>query len=189
MGKSERVRELLPMINRIQDEGLRGRVISVWVKAWEESKWEDLADAAFNLDVDVAECNLVKHTNLVTELAYAMASSARQVLNIMVDMDVLLAGGLLHDVSKLVEMAPEKGKPGKKSALGKNLLHSIYGVHLALNAGIPLEIVHIIGSHSPRVAQGPNGYEALFVSYADFVAADTVRMRAGTSLWLKKEQL
>lgn len=186
MEKKERVRQLIPLVDQIKDEKLRNGVVEIWVKVWEESEWEDLADCPFSLALDVQDCNLIQHTNFVTTIALAMGSCARDIWHIPVDTDLLLAGALLHDVSKAVEDAPEEGKPGKQSEIGENLLHGAYGVHLALNAGLSLKVAHLISSHTPRVSQLPNVVEGIFICYADFAAADTVLLRKGMPLLLKR---
>jgi len=186
MDKRDRIRELMPLINEIKDEELRTGVVDVWLKVWEESEWEDLADCPFSLELEVSECNLIQHTNFVANATKTMGLYSRETWNIPVDMDILLAGALLHDVSKAVEDAPEKGKPGKHSVIGKNLQHGMYGVHLALEAGLPIQIAHLISCHTPRVTQLPNIPEGVFICHADIAAADTVLLRKGLPLILKR---
>ena len=171
MGKKERICQLIPHIEQIQDKKLREMVIEVWVKSWEESEWEDVADCPFNLDIQ--NCSIIEHTNFVITTATAMASFARDTWHIPIDIDALLAGAILHDVCKVVEHAPQKGALGKISAIGKNLVHGAYGVHLALNAGLPLKVVHMIGTHTPQVSAAPEIIEGVYICYADHAAADT----------------
>ncbi len=121
--------------------------------------------------------------NVVT-IAMAMASFAGDTWHIPVNTDLLLAGAMLHDVCKVVECAPEEGKPGKRSAIGENLVHGAYGVHLALNAGLPLRVVHLIGSHTPQVSQLPKVVEGIFICYADYAAADIFHLGKGMPLLL-----
>ena len=153
MEKRERIRQLMPFIDQIKDEKLRNGVVEIWVKAWEESEWEDVAYCPFL--VEVQDCSLVQHTNCVVSVAMAMASFAQDTWHIQVNTDLLLAGALLHDVSKVLEWAPQEGKPAKRSAIAENLVHGAYGVHLALNAGMPLRVAHLIGAHTPQVFQVP----------------------------------
>ncbi|MCJ7791110.1 MAG: HDIG domain-containing protein [Dehalococcoidia bacterium] len=182
MEKSERIRQLMPLINQIKDEKLRTGVVETWVKAWEESEWEDVADCPFH--VGLQDCSLIQHTNFVVTVAMAMASSARDTWHIPVDTDLLLAGAVLHDVCKVVEHSPEKGKPGKQSAIGENLVHGAYGVHLALNVGLPLSVAHLIGTHTPQVSQVPKVIEGIFICYADYAAADIFLLDKGMPLIL-----
>ena len=182
MDKRERIRQLLPLIDQIKDEKLRNGVLEVWVKAWEESEWEDVADCPFH--VEIQEASLIQHTNFVMTIAMAMASLARDTWHIPVDMDLLLAGAVLHDVCKVLEFAPQEGKPGKQSAIGENLVHGAYGVHLALNAGLPLRVAHLINTHTPQVSKLPKVIEGIFICYADYAAADILLLGKGMPLVL-----
>ncbi|MFC1966455.1 HDIG domain-containing metalloprotein [Chloroflexota bacterium] len=186
MEKRERIRQLMPIVDQIKDDKLRNGVLDTWVRAWNESEWEDVADCIFSLELEVQECSLMQHTNFVATVALAMGCCGRDTWHIPVDTDLLLAGALLHDVCKVVEDAPQEGsKLGKKSAIGENLQHGMYGVHLALDAKMPLEVVHIISSHTPRVTQIPKSIEGVYVCYADYAAADSLHLVKGTPLMLK----
>lgn len=182
MQKKERIRQAIPYIDQIKDERLREQVLQVWVRAWEETCWKDIADVPF--DLHVAGCSLVEHTNFVVSSAIAMASIARNIWQLEVDTDVLLAGAVLHDVSKVVEQQPEEGKLGKKSPIGENMVHGAYGTHLALDAGLPLSVVHIINCHTPQVSMVPKTLEGILLSHADHAAADLFFLQAGKPLVL-----
>ena len=183
MEKRELIRQLMPLIDEIKEEKLRNGVVEVWVKAWEESEWEDIADCPFL--VEVQECSLIQHTNYVASVAMAMASFARDTWRIQVNTDLLLAGALLHDVSKVLEWAPQEGKPARRSAIAENLVHGSYGVHLALNAGMPLPVAHLIGTHTPQVSRVPKVIEGIFLCYADYAAADVFNLDKGLPLLLE----
>ena len=184
VNKKSRVLELLPIISNIKNKKLKDGVLDVWVRAWEDSDWKDLTDCPFsvNLKVKLEECSLVQHTTCVTNIALAMADNVRDILGIPVNNDLVLAGALLHDVCKVVENAPGD----KHSTIGKNLAHGVYGVHLAINAGLPIEIAHIIGSHTPQVTQVPNIVEGILVSYADMAAVDPILLKKGAPLFYKR---
>jgi len=187
LNKKDRIRELIPAIGKIRNPKLRSSVTEVWVKAWEESAWEDVAGCPFSLESQ--DCSLIQHTNFVIGAALAMASSAEEMWKSKVDIDLLTAGAILHDVSKMVEFAPEEGKLGKVSATGENLVHATYGVHLALNAGLPLGVINLIGTHSPQVSKLPKGVEGIVLCYADYAAADIFNLRRGKPLLLGTVEL
>lgn len=186
MEKIDRIHQLIPSIDQIKDEQLRNGVIEIWCKVWEDSGWKDLTDCPFNLSLSVEECNLIQHTNFVTSVALAMGQYARDIWGMQVDTDLILAGALLHDVSKAMEVEPKEEDIAKKSEIGKNLLHGAYGVHLVLSAGLPLKVAHLISSHTPRVSQLPDIVEGVFISYADYAAADAVLLKKGLPLLLKR---
>ena len=100
--------------------------------------------------------------------------------------DLLIAGALLHDVSKMVEQSPAEGKPGVDSRIGEELMHGSYGAHLALNAGLPLDIINIISVHSPKIKKIPHNVEGIFICYADLAAFDAVFLGKDRELYLEK---
>jgi len=170
LGKKERIRKLIPLISRIKDEKLRASVEDVWVKAWEESGWEDVNDCPFHLQIEGV--TLIQHTNFVATIALAMATFAKDTWRMSINIDLLIAGAALHDVSKLLEHAPQKGTLGKHSVIDENLVHGTYGVHLALNLRLPLGVINIMGTHTPQVGKKPKSIEGLFICYADYASAD-----------------
>ena len=164
---------------------LRNGVIGVWVKAWEDSEWEDVADCPW--DPTIKDCSLVKHHKFVMATAMAMSAHVHDIWQIFVDNDVLLAGAALHDVCDVVDYAPEKGTQGKRSAIGENTVHGTYGVHLALNANLPLEVVHLISFHTTEVLQFPKFIEGILLCHADYTASDIFHLREGKPLQLSKK--
>ncbi len=184
MEKRERVRQLIPPIDQIKNDTLRDGVLGVWVRTWDESQWADISDCPFS--AEIPGCDLIQHTNFVINTATAMASLVKSLWGYPIDTDILLAAAALHDVCKLAEIAPEKGKPGKKSLIGESLVHGAYGAHLALDAGIPLEVVHIISCHTPQVSKVPNSLEGVLICYADYAAADIFQLRNKRPLLLGK---
>jgi len=68
-----------------------------------------------------------------------------------IDRDIVVAGGLCHDVGKPWEYDPAnrkrwEGNP-RKTGL-PSLRHSTYGAHLCLLVGLPEEVAHIASAHS-----------------------------------------
>ena len=61
--------------------------------------------------------------------------------------DLLKVGVLLHDVSKIVEIAPGPKGP-VFSPLVKAMPHAVYGAHLAMEEGLPEKVVNLILSHT-----------------------------------------
>ena len=101
-----------------------------------------------------------------------------------ISMDVLLAGALVHDASKLYEYGAtgDDAEPGEvddagKTAIGRLLGHPHYGVHVAAAAGLPVEVQHLVLAHSPRSAVEPATMEAEIVTRVDRAAAAAIRSR------------
>lgn len=181
MEKEARIRQLLPLIDRIEDEKLKNGVLRVWVKLWEESDWEDPIDCYYSLAF--TDFGVVQHTDFTMHMALAMATYYREKLGKPVNLDLLLAGAALHDASDLVENAPPKDRP-RKTAIGQQLVHAVYGAFAALNAGLPLELVHLINTHTPQYSGVPKTIEGVFLRYADDVAVDAIGIGKGRLLHL-----
>jgi putative nucleotidyltransferase with HDIG domain len=113
------------------------------------------------------------HFRGVAHMAVALADGLEAVLGSLgIDRDVLLAGALCHDLGKPYEFSPRnlarwQADPGATGFPA--VRHPAYGVHLALTAGLPEAIVHIVGAHSMH-AEGSfvqPSLENVIVQYAD----------------------
>ena len=164
--------DLLPEINDIKDEGLKKKVISVWQEAIKQGGWkiEDLEKIPFTLVIPDCKINLIEHTRAVTHTALEIAKVILKFYKeqIKIDFDLLLAGGILHDVGKLLEYASMGGKI-TKSKTGKLLRHPFSGSALAYKHGLPEEVVHIIATHAKEGDEGYRSIEAMIIHHADFI--------------------
>jgi len=128
---SDEIRMVLPEVDWIEDEGLREAVIRTYARALKEGGWtpEDLTRMPFTLikDTDISyaeDISYADHVRAVTRIARAVYDVFKDLFGgrIRLDRDVLLAGALLHDVGKLVEVQKKDGGY-QKSAGGKVLRH------------------------------------------------------------------
>jgi hypothetical protein len=85
-----------------------------------------------------------------------------------VHMDHLIAGSLIHDVGKLLEYGKEGGR-FVITEYGRTVRHPVSGFHLALEAGLPLPVAHIVMMHSTDVQKIERSPEAVIVYHADFI--------------------
>ncbi|WP_040484898.1 HD domain-containing protein, partial [Lutibaculum baratangense] len=183
--KRERLGELMPAAARIADETLRGKVIDVWLEAWERSGWDDVADCPSN--PKLPGLPIIRQANCVAEMAVAVAGLIEASYDeLSFDRDRLIAGGLLLDASKIVEMEPT-GEAGaaRFSALTKVMPHATYAAHMALNHGLADEIVNIILSHTKLTNTTPMTPEAVVLHYVDYMLADCMRMKRGAGLLMR----
>jgi len=100
-----------------------------------------------------------------------------------VNMDILISGGILRDVGKLVEY--EEREPGVfvQTAAGKMLRHPFTGVELAARCGLPVEVQHIIAAHAEEGDKVKRTTEATIVNHADFISFHAVlRLGPGKNL-------
>ena len=167
-----KIRELLPEIDSIKQKDLRDSVAETWADAIDEGGWslDDLGSIPFTLLIPDCGFDLVHHTRAVTRTAVAIAEALNESYGDEVanDMDMLVAGALLHDVGKLLEYAREGGKV-VKSRKGVLLRHPLSGQALAYKHGLPFEILNMIAYHSKEGDLGKRTVEGIIIHHSDFV--------------------
>ena len=168
----EKITELFAnQISRINDPELREKVVSIWAAAAERGGWnpDDLEEIPFTLLTDTHGINLIQHTIAVTEGAVGLADSILAAYDppFGIDMDLLLAGGLLHDVGKLLEFERDGGSH-VKGHWGMCARHPISGAIIASEFGMPLEVINIIGCHAKEGDGRPQRVETVLIHQADF---------------------
>jgi putative nucleotidyltransferase with HDIG domain len=170
-------------LGRIQDPALRDKVVKVFVLASERGGWrsvEELKRVPFTLLTDPLGVNFVEHTIAVTEGAAALGRAQAEAyakLPYAIDFDRLYAGGLLHDVGKLLEFEPD-GKGGfQKSLSGKYARHPVSGAILAAECGLPGDVLNIIVCHAKEGEGRPQVVEAVLIHQADFATFDPLVMK------------
>ncbi len=166
----EQLISIFPEISFIKTEDLKNKVIEVWLKALEIANWENVYDIPFSVDLPKDIANMVKHIRAVTNYSLKTAEVMNNLYNYNLNMDHVIAGGLLHDVSKAVEFSAK----GSRTDMGNSIAHGVYGVHLCINAGLPLEVIHIVASHSKRMDIPTKSIEAIIVRRCDNVDADSI---------------
>ncbi|KPL02919.1 MAG: hypothetical protein AMJ73_08025 [candidate division Zixibacteria bacterium SM1_73] len=163
---------LFPEIDQIKDEDLKKKVICVWEEAITQGGWmvKDLDKIPFTLLIPDCKTNLIEHTRAVTHTAMEAAKVILKFYKeqVTIDLDLLLAGGILHDVGKLLEYAPVEGKI-TKSRRGRLIRHPFSGASLAYKHGLPDEVIHMIATHAREGDGGFRSVEAVIIHYADYI--------------------
>jgi hypothetical protein len=155
---------VLPEVALIRDEALREGVRTVWQALWGRSEFTDFA--AVPTSGEISYPNL-PHMRCVVSLALGIADSFERFHGVSVNRDVLVAACLLQDASKVVEYRPTAGGGVEKTPIGKAVPHAFEAARLALEQGLPLEVVHIISTHSPQAPRFPTSLEGKIIYYAD----------------------
>jgi putative nucleotidyltransferase with HDIG domain len=170
--------DLIPEFNLIQNTALREKVLNAWAEAMEMGGWvvEDLAAMPFALSIEKCPVSLQEHVRVVTQTCIHIGKLLSESYNhrIVINMDYLIAGALLHDIGKLFEITREKGK-FRKSRSGFLLRHPFSGVAHCYKHGIPEEILHIIALHSKEGEGAERTTEAIILHHADFVNFETIK--------------
>ena len=167
------VRKLWPELEWIASADLRERVTDTWVKALERSSLrpEDLQEIPFTLLVPDCPVTFMQHKRCVVHIARRAAEAMREFMGraLPVDLDTVVAGAILADVGKLLEYEKVGGKT-VQSERGKLLRHPFTGVALAMEAGVPDRVCHIIASHADEGNLVKRSTEAFIVHHADYMS-------------------
>ncbi|MBN1352951.1 HD domain-containing protein [candidate division KSB1 bacterium] len=178
------------LLVQIENRELAEKVVQTWVLACKQGNWnnvEDLKKIPFTLLVDVQSINFIEHTIAVTEGAIGLARaqiSNYQTMPYSIDIDALIAGGLLHDVGKLVEFESDGSGGFRQSYSGKCARHPISGAILAAAAGLPDNIINIIACHAKEGEGRPQCIETVLIHQADFATFDPLLMLGSSKLIL-----
>ncbi len=178
--------EIFPEIAEITDPTLRRAVIAIWLEIAAECSWDRLEDIPKNLEAE-RHRRLTDHIRGVTRMALALAETGKAHSGTEYDRDLLAVMCLLHDVSKPMECEPDPdGKPSggpampaRKSKMGELIQHAVYATHKVFAHGLPLEVAHVVNTHTHQSAVRSVTVEGAYVFYADYADSDAVIIPAG----------
>lgn len=169
-------------LSAIENETTRSQTVAAWVEAARLGGWqtvEDLTAMPFTLLTKTHGISLVDHTIAVTEGALALARAQMNAYPSMpykVNTDRLIAGGLLHDVGKLIETERDEECGFRKSRRGMYARHPISGAIIAARCGLPDDIVNTIACHAKEGDGAPKVLETVLIHQADFATFDPLVM-------------
>ena len=175
------IKELLPEIEQVVDPRLRAGCVRVWARALKEGGWSpsDLRTIPFTLLLPQSVgVSLLDHTRIVTKLCLAAYGLLDAAGGVSLHRDHLLAGALLHDVGKVLEMERD-GESYAKSPQGKLMRHPFSGAALCLEEGLPNEVAHIVALHAKEGDHSRRTPEATVVHYADFLTFEALKSSVG----------
>jgi 23S rRNA maturation-related 3'-5' exoribonuclease YhaM len=182
----------LPEIAEISNAELREKVIELWIRALSVSEFSS---------IDQMECSGMvgteqypgktqsDHLRGVGRIARAIAREMRDLCGneVDIDPDMCLASGLIHDAGKPYFYSAENIKRfhERRAYIGKPAFrHTMFGAHLALEAGLPEELVHCIAAHDLHM----DGQYVVPSVYATILAsADQIYWNTLIRLGLLKE--
>lgn len=169
--------DTFPELQHIGDEDLRAGVTDAWETVVAETGVDNLDAVPWfppaQHGLDIEDEYLVPHVRDVTACAVDLAETLRDRRDADISLDTVIAGALVHDVSKLHEFDGME-----ETSVGDLLGHPHYGVHVVARAGLPVEVAHIVLSHTPRTTVEPATLEAEIVRRADEVAAAAIKTAA-----------
>jgi putative nucleotidyltransferase with HDIG domain len=174
----KRLLELIPEFDMIEDKDLREKTFLVWEAALERGGWtpDELLEMPFTLIINPCPANFVEHVRAVTLTAYRAAQLFAEIYGdrLPIDMDILLSGGLLHDVGKMLEYK-RRGDVTVQTDYGQLMRHPFSGAALAYEFGLPGEVQHIIAAHAGEGDKIKRSPEAHLINKADFMSFEALR--------------
>jgi putative nucleotidyltransferase with HDIG domain len=169
-------------LSKMKNQELKDKVVEIWTAACNQGKWEsneELQSIPFTLLTDTKGVSFVEHTIAVTEgavaLALAQINTYKQ-LPYEIDIDRVIAGGILHDVGKLVEIEKDGSGGFTKSLLGRCTRHPISGAILASKLGLDDKTVNTIACHAKEGDGRPQVIETVLIHQADFATFNPLVM-------------
>jgi putative nucleotidyltransferase with HDIG domain len=182
----KRLLELVPEFDLIQDKDLREKTVRVWEVAMQRSGWtpDGLLNMPFTLLINPCPANFLEHVRAVTLTAYRSALLFDEIYGdrVPINLDHLVAGGLLHDIGKLLEYEGRNDGATVQTDYGKLMRHPFSGAALAYEFGLPMEVQHMIAAHAGEGDKVKRSPEATLINKADFMSFETLR-----DLQIKKE--
>lgn len=183
ISKTDIEKRFAKQLERISSKALREKVVATWQAACAHGGWnsiEEIEAMPFTMLTDTHGVNLIEHIIAVAEGAYALGraqEAAYKKMPLKIDFDRLMAGGILHDVGKLVESIKD-GKGGfTKSLSGRCLRHPISGAVLAAEAGVDEKTLNTIACHAKEGEGSPQVIETVLIHQADFAAFNPLVMK------------
>jgi len=151
----EGVRRSLPEVEQLKDPLLRERVLDAWALALSETEYDSLdtmPNGPVPYTAEHKRHTQAHHLRGTAMIGMGIADGMEQIVGPLgIDRDVVLAGGLCHDIGKCYEMSERNQARWRQNAARTGwptFRHSTYGAYLCLKAGLPDSIAHIAGYHS-----------------------------------------
>ena len=166
---------LLPELDLLQREENKEKVLDIWMDAVTQTGWQTKGlEHSLISTVMKNGCpeNLMTHTRHVTAACAALYDAMGPMFDAVgkCDREDLLAGALIHDVGKLMEMDYVDGK-AVYTCYGTLFTHPVSGAYLAQKYGMNQTVVHMVLVHSntlsPQGEKAAQTPESLLLKYID----------------------
>ena len=166
---------LSPALDCLTLDTYKEKIISTWLEAALQGKWDEKGIEHCGLSVNLRpDCpeNLLSHTFHVTQACAALYDAREGLFETIgpSSREDLIAGAILHDVGKLLELDYADGAVCY-SPSAKYFRHPISGAYYAKKNGFPDHIVHMVLTHSntfsPEGARAFQTPESLILRHVD----------------------
>lgn len=172
----------LPEIGEIDDPDLRKKVIEAWQMAIEEGNYDAIDEVPWwpPHEEVVGDQRQIDHLRDVISLSIAITDVLTAQRDFTVHRDLVIAGAVLHDISKLFEFSH-----GGDNELIEWLPHPLYSIYTLEKCGFSNHLKHIVMAHSHRSAVSPMTIEAKVVETADVLASNAIFVESTGELYDK----
>jgi HD domain len=169
--------EFEAQLRMISDPSIKEKVVETWCKACRTGglkSIQELKELPFTVVADARGISLLQHAKAAADGAVALARIQMEMPSFpRVDMDILVAGALLHDINKvLILERSDKGVFRKKIGQPEDA-YLFPAIRIAHETLLPDSIVRLI-EYECGATQEPNSVEAVLVHHADWVTFDTM---------------
>jgi hypothetical protein len=79
--------------------------------------------------------------------------------------------------------------PARESRMGKPIQHAVYATHKVFAHGLPMEIAHVVNTHTHQSAVRSVTVEGAYLFYADPADSDSVILPAGRRSYLGRWEI
>lgn len=171
MDGTREIEQKLPEVDEIDDDDLRTGVMRIWMDALEQSEFESLDEIPWKW---LEGQSLVRHVRDVTRVSISVADQMSRLRDIDIDKDLITAGGLLHDISYLIEYSSDEVKEW--------IPHPYYSMNFLRDIPRRNHIQHVVLAHTDHSNVQPKTIEAEIIYLVD-------RITAQSACWAEREEL
>ena len=166
--------DLFKLAEKIEDEDLRKKVIDFIKNPIPTHK--DIENTNITLEDSPASIKwhhkykggLIEHTLATTKMALKMAEALEEVYDLKLDKDLIIAGGLLHDIMKPQNYIEDDETNKYDHIPNFHLEHLTLMVAEMYKKDMPMELIKIVASHhGEHGAMRPDSIEGWLLHYAD----------------------
>ncbi len=180
-------KKLMPELELVEDPVLRKKIVKAWTLACQMGGYERLEDIPTEKFEWMPNVSNIQHTKDTARIAAAIEQVLRE-LGVSLNRDYIIAGALCHDLGIPIEWRNKQsgifstitgagvfyGENPKMPSLEGNVSyqvarHSTWSFHVAIAAGMPEHVLHIVGSHSKEGEFLLRSPEAWVVHEADLI--------------------
>jgi len=167
------MKDLIALAEEIKDEKLRKKVIEYINNPL--PKHPEIESTGITIENSPASVKrhhkypggLLEHTIAVTKMAVKMAEALEETYGIELNRDLLISGGILHDLMKPQNYQLKDGKFDHLSDF-----HLTLGIAELYRRDFPLEVIKVVASHhGDHGPVSPDSIEAWLIHHADNVDA------------------